>query len=169
MSVKEIHINYESEFLPNLSMLIDKIRDSQFNPDSMIVITRGGLVVAGYLSQALNIKLIDTFCVESYDCDDNKKEISVLKECNYDLFKSKRVLVVDDLQDSGETIFYIQSRLLSLDIKFKTAILYHKDVKDNLADFCVWSKIKPDWWIVFPWEERLDMIERKDNGEIFYS
>jgi xanthine phosphoribosyltransferase len=68
----------------------------------IIAITRGGLVPAAILAQELNIKLIDTLCISSYD--DNAKA----KTENFKILKNAQEqpgkwLIVDDLVDSGDT------------------------------------------------------------------
>jgi len=66
--------------------------------------------------------------------------------------KDKKVLLVDDVSDSGLTLeFAIQAISLYMPMEIKTATLYMKP----------WTRLVPDFyaeevdkWVVFPWEKK---------------
>src|SRR6218665_228138 len=68
--------------------------------DSIVAVSRGGLVPAAILARELNIRVVDSICVSSYD-HDQQRELKILK--NSALRDSPRLLIVDDLVDTGET------------------------------------------------------------------
>jgi xanthine phosphoribosyltransferase len=78
-------------------------RLSELKPyKGIIAVTRGGLVPAAIVARELDIRLIDTVCVLSYN-QKNKGDVNILKECAI-ANDGRDWLIVDDLVDTGETI-----------------------------------------------------------------
>ncbi len=67
--------------------------------EGIITITRGGLVPAAIISRELDLRLVDTICVSSYD-HKNRGDIKVLKSIEGD---GEGFLLIDDLVDTGAT------------------------------------------------------------------
>src|SRR5262245_66106643 len=72
--------------------------------DSIVCITRGGLVPAAIVARELNVRLIETVCVESYQDYTKQGELRVIKPLAPDIVGrgGKGVLIVDDLVDTGK-------------------------------------------------------------------
>src|ERR1700753_3247996 len=70
----------------------------------VVAITRGGLVPAAIVARELNVRVIETVCVASYD-HKRQGELRVLKDVAAEILKSggAGVLIVDDLVDTGKT------------------------------------------------------------------
>ncbi len=82
---------------------------------AIVAITRGGLVPAGIVARELNIRLIETVCVASYD-HISQGELKVLKGITQQVVDiggggGKGVLIVDDLVDTGRTAKVIREML----------------------------------------------------------
>src|ERR687885_1475907 len=76
--------------------------------ESIVCVTRGGLVPAAIVSRELGIRVIDTVCVASYHAYKEQGDLSVLKEVNPRVVelgggRGAGVLIVDDLVDTGRT------------------------------------------------------------------
>ena len=85
-------------------------RLSELKPyKGIIAVTRGGLVPAAIVARELDIRLIDTVCVLSYN-QENKGDVNILKECTI-ANDGRDWLIVDDLVDTGETIKTIRQTL----------------------------------------------------------
>ena len=85
-------------------------RLSEMQPyKGIIAVTRGGLVPAAIVARELDIRLIDTVCVLSYN-QKTKGEVNVLKESTI-ANNGQDWLIVDDLVDTGETIKAIRLNL----------------------------------------------------------
>src|ERR1700755_3457369 len=71
---------------------------------AVVAITRGGLVPAAIVARELNVRVIETVCVASYD-HNRQGELRVLKNVAAEILKSDGagVLIVDDLVDTGKT------------------------------------------------------------------
>ena len=83
--------------------------------EAIVCITRGGLVPAAIVARELNVRMIETVCVVSYRDYKNQGDLSVLKGIAPEvtgLHKSgKRVLIVDDLVDTGKTARVVRDLL----------------------------------------------------------
>ena len=115
--------------------------------DSIVAVSRGGLVPAAILARELNIRVVDSICVSSYD-HDQQRELTILK--NAALRDSPRLLVVDDLVDTGETAKALREL-------FPTACfvtVYAKPQGKPLVDLYV-TDIEQDTWIQLPWDMEL--------------
>ncbi|GHU27673.1 xanthine phosphoribosyltransferase [Bacilli bacterium] len=117
----------------------------------MITITRGGLVPAGMLASLLNIRVIDTICMQSYD-EYSKKDLIVKKTSSFSGDGSD-ILVLDDIIDTGATI----GKVKEFYPKAFVASLYVKTAGRPMANVFV-SEINK--WIVLPWEPRPE-VSRK--------
>lgn len=109
----------------------------------VIGIARGGLVPAAILGRELNLRLIDTLCIASYD-HTRQGAPEILKQLDGD---GEGFLLVDDLVDTGTTA-RIARELLP---KATFAAIYAKPKGRALADH--WQReFSQDTWIHFPWD-----------------
>ena len=111
----------------------------------IIAVTRGGLVPAAIVARELDIRLIDTFCVLSYN-QKTKGDIKVLKESSV-ANNGEGWLIVDDLVDTGETIKAISSSLPNAHY----ATVYAKPSGREQVDTFI-TEVSQDTWIYFPWD-----------------
>ncbi len=109
----------------------------------IVAVARGGLVPAALLARALDLRLVETVCVSSYD-DRRQGEITVLKALGGD---GGGWLAVDDLVDTGATARVVRAMLP----RCHYATLYAKPAGRPAVDTCV-AEIDQGVWIVFPWE-----------------
>ena len=111
--------------------------------DGIVAVARGGLVPAAILARELDIKLVETVCISSYD-DRAQGGMEILKTLAED---GKRWLVVDDLVDSGATAKVVRAMLPGCHY----ATLYAKPAGAALTDTTV-AELEQHVWLVFPWE-----------------
>ncbi|WP_198306226.1 phosphoribosyltransferase [Arcobacter vandammei] len=131
-----------------------------FKEDAILSIARGGLTLSHLMSQALNQRNIFTINTISYDRKTQKDSIEIFNIPN--LGGLKKVLIVDDIIDSGQTINEVLKLLKDKypNIDFKIATLFYKDEAVIKPDFSV---KKAETWIEFFWEVDLDLEDRNDN------
>lgn len=141
-------------------VLTQAIVDSGWIPDLIIAIARGGLVPAGAISYAMGVKAIGTMNVEFYTGIGETLEEPILLPPLMDIsaMDGKRVLVVDDVADSGKTLKMVMDMIdehgLSLDgehnirVEARSAVIYEKPRSIIKPDY-VWKVT--DKWINFPW------------------
>lgn len=130
--------------------LAQQIVDSNFHPEIIIAIARGGMLPAGALSYALGVKLADAINVEFYtDVETTLPDPVLLAPLlDSDAILDKRVLVVDDVVDSGRTLQLVLDILTKMGAEARSAVLYAKPTTVVMPDY-VWRRT--DQWIVFPW------------------
>ena len=121
----------------------------------IVAVTRGGLVPAAIVARELDIRLIDTVCVKSYN-KKSKGSVNVLKDATA-AGTGKNWLIVDDLVDTGETIKSI--RLTLPDAHYAT--VYAKPSGREQVDTFI-TEVSQDTWIYFPWD-----MEMKPAPSIF--
>lgn len=109
----------------------------------VVAITRGGLVPAAIVARELEIRLIDTVCITSYDGRE-QGELSVLKTVEGD---GEGWLIVDDLVDTGKTAQVVRDLLP----KAHFATVYAKPAGRPLVDTFI-TEVSQDTWILFPWD-----------------
>ena len=109
----------------------------------IVAITRGGLVPAAIVARELEIRLIDTVCIASYD-DRDRGELTVLKTAPGD---GEDWLIVDDLVDTGTTAQAVRDLLP----KAHFATVYAKPAGRPQVDTYI-TEVSQDTWILFPWD-----------------
>jgi xanthine phosphoribosyltransferase len=122
--------------------------------DAIVSITRGGLVPAGIVARELNVRVIETICVASYQDYKSQDNLTVLKSIAPDIVamhrQGKRVLIVDDLVDTGKTAKIVRDLLP--DAHFAT--VYAKPLGRPQVDTFI-TEVSQDTWIYFPWDTGL--------------
>lgn len=128
------YYSYEA-FREDTNRLLQKLKS--FHPEAIIGIARGGLTLSHALAEGLDIREVQTLRTEFYDVSCKREELTLFGSC--DFVDKKRVLVVDDISDSGETLAVIMKHLEEKfpSIEFKSATLFYKHT----------SKYEPHFWI----------------------
>ena len=109
----------------------------------IVAITRGGLVPAAIVSRELEIRMIDTICVVSYE-HQTQGEVKITKGMTGD---GTGWLVIDDLVDTGKTMRAVRAMLP----KAHVAAIYAKPAGRPLVDTFI-TEVSQDTWIHFPWD-----------------
>ena len=121
---------------------------------AVVAITRGGLVPAAIVCRELDIRVIDTISVKSYD-HQNRSEARVIKAPQAELMgDGTGILIVDDLVDSGKTLELARS----LYPRAHFATVYAKPHGKPQVDTYV-TEVSQDTWIFFPWDMALQYVE----------
>ena len=166
--------------------ILRQLQKDSWKPDYIVGITRGGLTLSNLLSQYLDVTMY-TLDVRLRDgkhvpCETNTKLAEIAFGMNngmstgarWDVGQRKKVLIVDDINDSGATINWIKAdwentiaKQIQDDIDYvwdsvwndttRFAVLYDNigsqaELDVNYAAEEI-NKIDDPSWIVFPWEE----------------
>jgi len=137
------------KLLLNLS---STIRKTGFKPDIIVGVSRGGWLPARVMSDLLENPKLANVAAEFYVGVAETKSKPVITQPVSVSVKGKKVLVVDDVTDTGESLRLVRSHLEEQGAtEVKTATIYYKP----------WSVIVPDYyeketssWIIFPWERK---------------
>ena len=128
-------------------------------PDLIIAVARGGLIPAGAISYAIGVKAMGSMNVEFYTgIGETLAEPVVLPPLmDASELPGKKVLVVDDVADSGKTLRMVMELLrheglqlggASVPVEARSACIYLKPRSVHRPDY-VWRET--DKWINFPW------------------
>jgi hypoxanthine phosphoribosyltransferase len=139
-----------ADFGDSIRDLAASISDSGFQADWIVAIARGGLIVGGALGYALGVKNIATINVEFYTGIGERRDVPVELPPLLDpeLLATQRILVADDVADSGGTLDLVASKLRTSVAELRTAVLYRKSTSSVACEY-VWRNT--DLWIDFPW------------------
>ncbi|MDQ2648462.1 MAG: phosphoribosyltransferase [Actinomycetota bacterium] len=130
--------------------LAAQVLDSGYDPDWLVCIARGGLMLGGALGYALPRKNLATINVEFYTDVDERLDVPVVLPPVLDLvdLSDTRVLVVDDVADTGETLRLVVDLLAPSVAEVRSVVLYEKSRSVHRPEY-VWRRT--DAWINFPW------------------
>ena len=141
----------------------EAVRRSEFRPEVVVGISRGGLFLARILCDFFLLK--DLLCLKmehwgitatitgkaemKYGIDERAKEI----------LRSKKVIIADDITDTGESLRLASSFLRSIGaVEVKTATMHHKTVSSFVPDF--YGERMEEWkWVIYPWSFYEDFSE----------
>ena len=121
-----------------------------YEPSLVLGIARGGLLTAGALSYALDVKNAFTMNVEFYTGVDERLPVPMLLPPVPDLvhLQDQRVLIADDVADTGATLALVKEFLAGKVREARVAVLYEKPRTVVHAEY-VWRRTER--WIDFPW------------------
>lgn len=145
--------------------LAKKVQTSGFYPDVVIAISRGGLVPARVLSDVLGVDDVVTVGVKYWGLAQRRAERPVLYHgIEPGVVQDKRVLVVDEVADTGHTLSVTKNLLEIIGAaEIKTAVIHLKTTSMFLPDYYV-EKIEEWVWISYPWSRYEDYREFKRRG-----
>ena len=137
--------------------LKEQIDSSNYNPDAIVGILRGGAVVAHMLTDLGLSGQIFSIRIKSYDDIGKQGNMVVCQKFPEQLAECKRLLLVDDISDHGETFEmachelerFQESHKCKLEVR--TAALHIKEHTNFVPNFRVRST-SSDTWVVYPWE-----------------
>jgi len=116
----------------------------------IVTVTRGGMVPACIVARELDVRLVDTVCVISYE-HQNQGAVTVLKPVGDD---GPDVLIIDDLVDTGRTATAVRAMLPQAHY----ATVYAKPEGRPLVDTFV-TEVSQDTWIYLPWDTELQFVQ----------
>ena len=121
-----------------------------YRPDLILAIARGGLLIAGSVSYALGVKNLHVINVEYYTGVNERLDFPVILPPPLNLvdLAAARLLVVDDVADTGHTLALVRDFCLPQVAELRSAVLYQKPHSVIDCDY-VWKRT--DRWIDFPW------------------
>ena len=130
--------------------LAEAIHADGYAPDMVLAIARGGLLVAGALGYALDVKNTFTMNVEFYTGVDERLEMPMILPPVPELvdLEEARVLIADDVADTGRTLLLVKDFCAGKVGEVRCAVLYEKPQSGVNCEY-VWRRT--GHWIDFPW------------------
>lgn len=120
-----------------------------YNPDAIVALARGGMIGAQLLGYALGIRRIGVLRVESYDGNEQRSRVEI--EGDADAQNSERILIVDDIVDTGHTLQAVKTYLNERhpEAEIKCAAPWYK--KSALAQPDIFCNEATEW-VEFFWD-----------------
>ncbi|WP_410655913.1 phosphoribosyltransferase [Amycolatopsis sp. lyj-112] len=139
--------------------LAQAVADDGFEPDLVLSIARGGLFVAGALGYALDVKNLHVMNVEFYTGVDQRLDLPVMLPPvpNVVDLTKKKVLVADDVADTGATLKLVRDFCADHVAEVRCAVVYEKPRSEVKCEY-VWKHT--DLWINFPWSVQDPVVRR---------
>lgn len=140
-----------------------KIHVSQFKPDIVVGVARGGLVPARILMDLLETKDFAIIQIQYYQGINQHGKEPILKQCLNTPLTGKKVLLVDDISDGGKSLQLAKAHLQEKGAeKIKTATLYIKPATITVPDY---FEQQTSRWIVFPWDTKENVRKILQRGK----
>jgi uncharacterized protein len=137
-----------------------QMQEASFRPDTIVAISRGGLVPAKLFSDALDIRDLRVIRLSFYETPGKMMKEPMLLDPLPGELGGKSALLVDDISDSGESFRAAIKHLLEHNPEsVKTASIHMKERSPFRPDFFFTTNTK---WVVYPWEKQEFM---RDTGE----
>jgi len=144
--MKKTYYSYE-ECIKDCKILLPQIRN--YNPDCLLAIARGGMFLGHLLGEALNMRNVFTLNSIHYE---NDKKLDNFNIFNIpDLSTKKKIVLIDDIVDSGESMVEIIKILKQKfpHCEFKIATIFYKKTALIQPNFTLREAKE---WINFFWE-----------------
>ncbi|MEM8925824.1 MAG: phosphoribosyltransferase family protein [Actinomycetota bacterium] len=134
------------------------VAGSRFRPDIILAIARGGLFAAGSLGYALSVKNLYVMNLEFYTGIGERLDVPVMLPPYLDKLDltDARILVVDDVADTGHTLNVVHEFCKDVVAESRTAVLYEKPQSIVKCDY-VWRHTS--LWIDFPWSSDPPLVD----------
>jgi uncharacterized protein len=139
--------------------LAEQVAGDGYDPDMILSIARGGLLVGAGLGYALSVKNVYTMNVEYYTGVDERLEVPRILPPAPDFvdLHDARILIADDVADTGHTLGSVQEFCAGKVGETRIAVLYEKPQTVVSCDY-VWRHT--DRWIDFPWSAQAPVLSR---------
>lgn len=143
--------------------LAQQVAKDGYRPDIILSIARGGLFVAGALGYALDVKNLHVANVEFYTGVDERLPMPIMLPPlpNVVDLSGQRVLVADDVADTGATLKLVRDFCAGHVADVRCAVVYEKPHSTVECEY-VWRRT--GLWINFPWSTQPPLVQR--NGQV---
>ena len=146
------YVPYET-FLTDLEAIARQVEADSWKPDFLVGVGRGGLVPAAYLSHRTGITMlsVDHSAGDAAFADELLAKLAVKSR------EGQRILIVDDINDSGSTIAYLRDVLVShgcSEPHIRVAVLVNNARSKARVEYAGthMDRSQDKRWFVFPWE-----------------
>lgn len=147
--------SWEDSYNANLFLYEKMLRDG-FVPEVILGVARGGWIPGRLLADFFKISWTSNIKVEFYkNIGETKEKPEITQKPNTNL-EGKRIVVVDDVADTGKSLQVVSEFLEEQGIHdYKIATLFYKPQSAVVPDYYFKTTSK---WVVFPWE-RFEFID----------
>jgi hypoxanthine phosphoribosyltransferase len=152
-------------FLEEVETIARALEADDWAPDFLVGIGRGGLVPAAYLSHRMSLPLLTV----DHSTGDRGFGEELLEKLAAKIREGARLLIVDDINDSGATINYLRG-LIEAKVeepgRLRVAVLVHNIRSQARAEYhgSEIDRARDKRWYVFPWEAVAPRTSLEDDA-----
>ena len=144
-----------NEIEQHINDLVYKIKESKNRFTKIVTLTKGGLIPARLIARDLEIDEIYVMGIKLYTLENTATpEPIIYQRLDGDFKQYDKILLIDDIVDSGDSIKYVKHYIENMEHKccnIKIASVFYKKKSKIAPDF--YSKVVDnEEWVVFPWE-----------------
>ncbi len=155
-------INRKVEWEEFLSLIIkssEEIKARHNDIDTIVVLSRGGLIPGAIIAQKLNVKRVYSFGINFYSSGNKIRKVPNIYQPLPTNFFSSNILIIDDIIDSGKSIKHVLKYINKSYYSDNEPLVYSVFYKPNELG------VHPDFygeylhnkeWVEFPWEIKND-------------
>ena len=121
---------------------------------AVVAITRGGMAPAMIIARELDIRIVDTISVKSYDYKSQSEPKIIKTPDDLVVQDGTGILIIDDQVDTGKTLEVVRGIMP----KAHVATVYAKPMGRAQVDTFI-TEVSQDTWIFFPWDMALQYVE----------
>ncbi len=130
--------------------LSSKILQSGYYPDVVIGVLRGGYIIARLVTDVIQVEDLGVVEVKFYKGIGERAERPIITQPLTTDVRGKKVLIIDDVVDSGRTLQVVSEQVRLRGAKdVKSAALYYKPKSIIKPDYFI---VETEAWVFFPWE-----------------
>ncbi len=139
------------EFKVDVNILAKELKS--YEPDVILAVARGGMTLGHFLAEALETRHL--YSINSIHYEETRKLDTIDIFNMPDLSRAKKVVIVDDIIDSGETMIELKRVLLEKypDLDLRVASIFYKGKALLRPDFTTREATE---WIEFFWDFQID-------------
>ena len=137
-----------------LAWRLDRKGPDNGNWRAVVAITRGGMAPAMIIARELDIRIVDTISVKSYDYKSQSEPKIIKTPDDLVVQDGTGILLIDDLVDTGKTLEVVRGMMP----KAHVATVYAKPMGRAQVDTFI-TEVSQDTWIFFPWDMALQYVE----------
>lgn len=128
--------------------------------DSMMIITRGGIIPGGMMAEALNITYLLTASIRfpadfpgMYSPQDKYVIPEFIQFPDDDLLEGRRILVIDDVWTRGRNVVTVCNRIDAAGGIPESCVLHYKPASSLYPGYSpTYYAAVTDAYIIYPWE-----------------
>ena len=135
-----------------LLKIAEAVKKSKYEPDIIVGVSRGGWIPARIMVDLLENPKLANVATEYYlGVAETKQEPIITQPISVSI-EDKKVLVVDDVADTGESLKLVNAHLKEQGAsEIRIATIYYKHWSVTIPQYYAKETCQ---WIIFPWEQK---------------
>ncbi|RLG77542.1 MAG: phosphoribosyltransferase [Thermoprotei archaeon] len=164
--VEVLYISWDKAIEMCYRLALD-IASSGYKPDAIVAVLRGGVVPALIVSDVLGVDTFYAVRAKHWGIAEEVYKAPLVEQLPQGRLEGKKVLVVDEVADTGKTLNCVIEELRKLGaLEVRSAVLHLKPSSIRIPDYYV-EKLSRWTWIFYPWSlvETLYALAHRELGE----